>query len=215
VNLPQVWNLRKGARRDLKPRGDIRPHFRHIQSFRELAHPGPDPLAVQVGVGLDNGLNIEEVLGAMSDRLEDDQVLWGGKPDGESARVVQYAPLYGLSFERQHAQRDVHGDAAFQVAKEQNVVLTGKGLAIWDTHDYALSRGSFDQGWQLIAGDQNDGVYIDGQPRSAQQAGGYPANDHPLIVETTQQALHSLEWLYQGRSTGAQHIRLLRRAQRS
>lgn len=73
------------------------------------------------------------------------------------------------------------------------MVFTGKGVGLGDSGDEALLPGSVDQVGQIVAGQQDDGIDIDRQPRFTQQAGGHAANDHPLIVETTQQALDSLE----------------------
>ncbi len=69
---------------------DILPQLRHVQGLGKLAHPVLNSCPVQVPVSLDERLDVQQVLGPVSYRLENNEVL--GRRQAE-AQVTDLMPV--------------------------------------------------------------------------------------------------------------------------
>lgn len=73
-----------------------------------------------------DSFDIQHILGAMCDCLENDQVFGRGQPKANSAYLMFYASFHRFYFEWQQAQGNIHTDAGCYMLKEHHPVATGK-----------------------------------------------------------------------------------------
>ena len=91
-----------------------------------------DPAPIKLWMVIDDPSDVKQILGAIGDGFEDDQVF-----DGREAQVNIADPLHsaagrGLFLEGQHAQGDIDANAACLMAQQDYPITTRELFCIGD-----------------------------------------------------------------------------------
>ena len=174
----------------LQPYGDIIPKFWSLQQFRELVDPGSDSLAIEIGIGLNNRLNIKQILGTMGDRFHDDKIFGCRQANAYRTGLLDAATPYHLGLKREGAERNIYVDAARRMIQEHDSTPAREILGIAESPHQPFMRGFSEQKRDFFNIQQNHSVDIAGEAWFSQQTGCDASNNDPAIVEVFDQTLH-------------------------
>ena len=115
--------------------------FRHVQCCRELTYPMFDAAAIKLRMVFDDPGDVKQVLGAIGDGFEDDQGFNGGEAQLNITDPLDSAAGNGLFLKGQHAQGDIHANAACLMSQQGHPVATRELICIGDAGRQAQLSG--------------------------------------------------------------------------